>query len=95
MAIGGTTYPFTIMCNVVQQSTQLTYPYGDVVITSYTSQGWLSGVSETLNSTTNTLLSAINYQNAAGAAQKPSSALMANGTYQWNLKLYRIPGWIP
>ena len=85
MTIGGTTYPFTTTYNDVNQPTTLTYPDGDAVTTSYNSQDWLSGVSETLNSTTNTLLGAVNYQNAAGAAQMPSSAQVANGTYQWNL----------
>jgi RHS repeat-associated core domain len=85
MTIGGTTYPFTTTYNDAQQPTTVTYPDGDVVTTSYTSQDWLSGVSESLNSTTNTLLSAVNYQNAAGANQMPSSALVGNGVYQWNL----------
>jgi RHS repeat-associated protein len=84
MTIGGTTYPFTTTYNDAKQPTKLTYPDGDTAATSYTSQDWLSGMSETLNSTTNTLLS-VNYQNAAGAAQMPSSALVGNGIYQWNL----------
>jgi RHS repeat-associated protein len=84
MSIGGASYPFSLGYNDADQPTTLTYPDGDLLTTSYSSQGWLAGVTEKLGSTTNALLNTISYSGTSGAAGLPSSATIANGTDSWS-----------
>ena len=81
MTVNGTTYPFTKGFNDAGQPTSLAYPDGDTVTTSYSSQDWLGSVTETLNSSTNTLFNSLSYTGLAGASQQPTSGSIGNGTY--------------
>jgi RHS repeat-associated protein len=85
MTINSTAYPFTLGYNDAGQQTTLTYPDGDLVTTSYSSQDWLAGATETLNSTTTTLLNSIGYSGEAGASQLLTSGSVGNSTYTWAL----------
>ena len=84
MTVNSTTYPFTKGYNDAGQPTTLTYPDGDTVTTSYSPQAWLGSVTETLNSTTNTLFNSLSYAGLAGASQQPTSGSIGNSTYTGN-----------
>jgi RHS repeat-associated protein len=85
MTINSTAYPFTLGYNDAGQQTSLTYPDGDTLTTSYSSQDWLAGATEKLGSSTTTLLNSIGYSGAAGAAQLMTSGSVGNSTYAWAL----------
>ncbi|HVU67577.1 MAG TPA: RHS repeat-associated core domain-containing protein, partial [Ktedonobacteraceae bacterium] len=59
------------------------YPTGETVNVGYT-QGWLTQVSATSGSTTNTLAGQIQYSGTAGAASKITSMQLDNGVYTYS-----------
>lgn len=60
------------------------YPNGETVTTSYTGQGWLSGVSTQQGSNTTTLLSNAGYSGFGGASRQITSANLGGTTYQFS-----------
>jgi RHS repeat-associated protein len=64
--------------------TSTIYPDGETVTSSYTGQGWLSGLSTTQSGTTTTLLTNATYSGAAGAAGRLTHANLANSAIDYN-----------
>lgn len=60
-----------------------TYPTGEVVTTSYTSQGWLAGVSRQQGGTSTALLGQAAYTGAGGAQGQMTGASLGAGTYTY------------
>lgn len=61
-----------------------TYPSGNVVTNTLTAEGWLSGVSVTIGTTTTQLFTNADYQGPGGATQHVTSAQVGNNTYTAN-----------
>ncbi len=61
-----------------------TYPDGEVVTTSYTPQGWFSGLTTQQGSSNVTLLSNATYAGTGGAAGLMTGASLGGGTYQYS-----------
>src|SRR5262249_15329758 len=60
------------------------YPDGETVTNAYTGQGWLSGVSTTLGTTTTTLLSGATYTGTGGALGDITGASLDGTTYRYS-----------
>jgi len=81
LTIGSTHYQTGASYDDAGDLLSLTYPDGDVLTTSYTPQGWLSGLTLQQGSTQTTLLSNLTYTGPSGAAGLASSASLNGGTY--------------
>jgi RHS repeat-associated protein len=81
LTVGGTSYPTSTSYDDAGNVLSQTYPNGDILTTSYTSQGWFAGLTLQQGATDTTLLSNLSYTGISGAAGLFSSASLNGGTY--------------
>jgi RHS repeat-associated protein len=79
LTVNGTSYPVQATYNDNGQATSQTYPTGEVVTPSYDANGWLTGLSTQLGSTTTTLASNVAHAGLAGAAGNITTMDYGNG----------------
>ena len=83
--ISGTPSNVVYSTNDAGMPVKLTYPDGDTLTAAYTPEGWPSSMTETLGTTTNTLVGGLTYTGAGGADGHPTSATIANSTVNASL----------
>ncbi len=95
--INNVSYPFTTGYNDAGMPTSVSYPDGDQLTTGYSSQGWPASVTESLNGTTNDLLSAVTYSGIGGAVMEPgwptAPPPRATATTAWLARSARARSW--
>jgi RHS repeat-associated protein len=82
VTVNGTNYPVQATYNDDGQVISHTYPTGEVVTSGYSSTGWLSGLTTSLNSVNTTLANNLSYSGLAGAAGH-ITAMSVGSTYNY------------
>lgn len=82
LTVGSSSYPLQAAYDDAGSLLTQTYPDGETVTNSHSSQDWLSGVSTSQGNTT--LLSGASYTGTGGAAGQIASANLAGTTYQYS-----------
>jgi RHS repeat-associated protein len=82
LTLGSTNYPVQSTYNDASAVLTQVYPDGETVTNTYSSQGWLSGVSTSLGGPA--LFSSASYTGAGGANGAITAANMAGSTYQFS-----------
>ena len=83
LTVGSINYPIQAGYDDAGNILTQTYPDGEVVTNSYTTQGWLSGVNTQVGSTNVTLLGNASYTGAGGAGHLITGATLDGGMYQY------------
>lgn len=83
VTVNGANYPVQATYNDDGQLISQTYPTGEVVTSGYSSTGWLSGLTTSLNGVNTTLANNLSYSGLAGAAGHITAMSVGNSKYSY------------